>query len=84
MSILITCGCGDTDQFARDAYKLIFPGHPIPPIVSSLYALQQIKGFPQSGTTYEQAKALLTSDAKFAFFFGDGQVYDLLKGTRYA
>lgn len=84
MNVIVSCGCNDTDQFARDAYKLIFSGHPMPPIVSSLYALQQIKGFPQSGPTYEQAKALLTSDAKYAFYFGDGQAYDLLTGRRYA
>lgn len=84
MNVLVTCGCGDTDQFARDAYKLIFPGHPMPPVVSSLYALGKVKDFPTSGTLYEQAKALLTSDAKYAFYFGDGQVYDLLTGERYA
>lgn len=84
MNVLITCGCGDTDQFARDAYELLRPGHPMPPLVSSLYAYHQVKGVPTSGKVYQLARAALSSDEKYAYFFGDGQVYDLLKGVRIA
>lgn len=83
-NVIVSCGCNDTDQFAKDAYRLLFPEHPLPPIVSSLYAYNQVKGVPTSGKVYELAKAALLSDATYAYFFGDGQVYDLLKGVRIA
>lgn len=83
-NVIVSCGCGNTDQFAKDAYNLLFPRHPLPPIVSSLYAYNQIKGVPKSGKEYELAHAALVSDGKYAYYFGDGQVYDLLKGVRIA
>lgn len=81
---IVSCGCGETDQFAQDAYRLLFPKHPMPPLVSSLYAYNQLKGVPHEGKTYELAKAALISNGKYAYFFGDGQIYDLLKGVRIA
>lgn len=33
MRLIITCGCGDTTQFAKDAFKILFPKEDIPDIV---------------------------------------------------
>lgn len=84
MNVIVHCGCGDTAQFAQDAYRMLFPRHPMPPLVSSLYAYGQVKGAPKQGKEYELARAALLSNGKYAYFFGDGQIYDLLKGVRIA
>lgn len=75
MNLIVTCGCGDTDAFAKDAFSIIFPSAPTPPIVS------QPGDF---GRWQAQVDALLKSGAKFAYYLGDDELWDLKKGVRVA
>lgn len=76
---IITCGCGETDKFANNAFRLLF-GHDEPPI---------IKHNPVSFTDerIEQIiSALLKSKNSYAYYFKHGddvfEAWDLLKGVR--
>lgn len=33
MRLIITCGCGDTTQFAKDAFRILYPNESIPEVV---------------------------------------------------
>lgn len=33
MKLIITCGCGDTTQFAKDAFRIVFPKEDLPIVV---------------------------------------------------
>lgn len=33
MRLIITCGCGDTTQFAKDAFKIAFPKEDLPVVI---------------------------------------------------
>lgn len=33
MRLIISCGCGNTTDFARDAFKILFKGEPVPEVV---------------------------------------------------
>lgn len=73
MNKIVTCGCGDTDQFARDAFHLIFPKRPIPPIEVA-----------DPSCSNKQVAALAKSEGKYAYYFGPTETWDLLKGVRVA
>lgn len=79
--LIYTCGCGDTDSFARSAYKLLFPDTEVPEIVHP--PLNHV-----SQRITEMARALEATKDPFAVcFISDEQglqVYDLLKGKRLA
>lgn len=77
--LLITCGCGDTDKFATDAFKILFPGIDMPPIRHGI-------GHKEPGIIVEYVNALMKSDAKYAYYLkadsADLEAWDLLKGLR--
>lgn len=33
MRLIITCGCGDTTEFAKDAFRILFPGEETPQVL---------------------------------------------------
>lgn len=33
MRIIITCGCGDTTQFAKEAFKILYPDEKVPKLI---------------------------------------------------
>lgn len=33
MRLIITCGCGDTTQFAKDAFRIMYPKEKLPEVV---------------------------------------------------
>lgn len=77
--MIFTCGCGDTDKFAQDAFKILFPNKEIPSIVHGIS-----KKDPQ--IIREYATALVKGQEKFAYYFGwdktDLEAWNLLKGLR--
>lgn len=75
MDTIVTCGCGDTDQFVKDAFPLLFKGRPLPPISHTTDHLE--------GDSAKQiAQALNKAKEKFAYYFHDEEIWDLLKGVR--
>lgn len=72
---IFTCGCGDTDSFAKDAFHILFPDR-IPPIPTS-----QKPNFPK----WERyLQALNVSKDKFAYYVTPAELWDLLKGVQVA
>ena len=81
---IYSCGCGNTDQFARDAFKLLFPYEPVPPIVHPPHDYNFA-----SPSLQKVANAFTKSDKPFAIYCmmsedGEGAIWDLLKGKRLA
>lgn len=75
---ILTCQCGDTPQFAREAFKVLFPDREVPMVLQ----MNDI-AVEQSNNPY--IKALKKATDKFAFYYGPGgEVWDLLKGVRVA
>lgn len=75
--IIVTCGCGDTDKFAADAFKILFKDRPLPPISHE-------EGWLGNDRANQMVRALNKSKEKFAYYFNGEEVWDLLKGVRYA
>lgn len=77
--IIYSCGCGDTDKFAADAYRILKLGDKTPQI---LHTRGQIEGV-EIGVL---DKALKLADEKYAYYvrFDDNhtEIWDLLKGVR--
>lgn len=78
MKIIYTCGCGDTDSFAKDAFRILFPHLPIPPLVSQK---PQNVEFAKWGRYLD---ALNSSHDKFAYYITPTELWDLLKGVQVA
>lgn len=74
---IITCGCGDTDKFAKDAFKLLFPKEDVPPIT-------QTPNFSEFGEWEIYPKAMAKAKQKYAFYITDDELWDLIKGVRVA
>lgn len=69
--LIVTCGCGDTDKFATDAFKILFPTKERPPL--------------QHGFRPEDSSiSINVNDTKrYAYYLHGGEeVWDLLKGVR--
>lgn len=84
--VIVTCGCGDTDSFAQDAFKLLFPKHPLPLIKN---AEELVESAVPSSIAREQLKALHKAKTKFAYYMkfdeeDNFECWDLLKGVRIA
>lgn len=77
--LLITCGCRDTDKFAADAFKILFPAIVMPPIRQGI-------GHKEPEIIKDYATALIRGKEKFAYYFkwdsGDLEAWDLLRGVR--
>lgn len=77
--LIISCGCGDTDSFAKDAYALIFPDSPLPPIMTTDQAEEEFLHTPEA---YQKLLALAHAKEKYAYLFQDAHVWDLLTGVQ--
>ncbi len=76
---IATCGCGNTDDFAKDAYKLLFKKEGCPIIKHrSIYSPDE--------RVRETVQALEKSYEPYAYYFKHSdkvfEVWDLLKGVR--
>lgn len=80
MSFIVSCDCGDTQKFALDAFRLLFPNAEPPELVSVETALATVAE-PQ---WERQLQALQRTDQKFAYLFREEEVWDLMKGVRIA
>lgn len=78
MTAIVTCGCGDTEKFAIDAFKILFKDRPIPEVISQS---------PQNVDFAKWApyiKAAEKAGDKYAYYLTDEEMWDLLKGVRNA
>lgn len=66
MRLIITCGCSDTSQFAKDAFKILFKDGPMPKVIEE-----------SADTPY----ALLLDIKRYNDGM-KLEVYDLMKGKR--
>lgn len=65
MRLIITCGCGDTTQFAKDAFKILHPDEETPEVVElSKETRPLIRIFLLTVTPKDEADKIL--DTKFA------------------
>lgn len=84
--VIITCHCGDTDKYAKDAYKIVFPGHK--PVIMR-YDTGEVENQPDLFRHFmskDEYKAVCKGKP-FAFavhlpcdYDDEEVVYDLLKG----
>lgn len=72
---ILTCGCGETDKFAATAFRLLFKEKPMPPINHS-------SGRLEGDQVNKMVEALGKSKEKFAYYFSEEEIWDLLKGVR--
>lgn len=78
MNAVVTCGCGDMDAFAKDAFKMLFKDRELPEII------------PQNSKKVDFAKwapyleAAKKSQTKYAYYLTDNELWDLKKGVRIA
>lgn len=75
-SFIFHCGCGDTESFSKAAFKIAFPDRKLPLVTS------EVERLPESAQP--TARALSKGDHKFAVYYAEDQVFDLLKGIRLA
>lgn len=79
MERILTCGCGDTDKFAMDAFKLLFPLEEVPLVVHSM-------GVIRNKLLRTVVNGLLDGKEKYAYFILASEksvaVWDLLKGVQ--
>lgn len=74
---ILACDCGDTQTFAKDAFKLLFPGEKLPPIT-------QTPDFCEFGEWGKYLGAILKSEQKYAYYVAEDGLWDLLKGVQVA
>lgn len=83
MRIIYSCNCNDTEAFVKDAYRILFPNQPLPPI-------QQVETLvEQTGANSRSRKelaAIQKAKGKFAFLYDSdsGEFWDLIKGVQIA
>lgn len=76
MSTILTCGCGDTDKFAKVAFKLLFHKTKLPSVVHTM-------GVISNNDLRQIVTALTTQHEKYAYYISDElQVWDLIKGVQ--
>lgn len=78
MPIIVTCGCGDTDNYAVAAFKILFRNQPTPEVVSQTYKNVEFEKWAPYIEAAEKAKE------KYAYYLTETQMWDLLKGERIA
>lgn len=79
MKHIVTCGCGDTDDYAVAAFKILFPKERVPKVVSQ--AREDVTF--GKWTPYIQAARKLEEE-KYAYYLTDDEMWDLLEGERIA
>lgn len=82
MKYLVHCGCGNTGEFAKDAFKMLFPDKELPKTIDSRIQLKLMSNkFPE----YEdEIRALYNSEEAYAYYIDTEtkEMWDLLKGAR--
>lgn len=76
------CGCGNTGDFARDAFAMLFSNEEEPTIIDSRI---QLKGLIKKHPEYEdEMRALVNAEEPYAYCFALDEiaVWDLLQGVR--
>lgn len=77
--LIYTCGCGDTDRFAKDAFKLLFPTEKMPTISHNL-------GIINDSDLRKVINGLAKNTQKYAYYIlqidGRISVWDLLEGVQ--
>lgn len=76
MGVIYSCECGDTEAFAKDAFRLLFPDEELPEIIPHA---QQNMNFDKWAPYIQAAQK---SDEKYAYYLTDTEMWDLLKGVR--
>lgn len=90
MRLIITCGCGDTTQFAKDAFKIMFPKDKIDKLVEKpdsdllLTINNYLSDYVGKDIDFSEPYALLLDDE---YYNKDMErqmvkIYDLIKGAR--
>lgn len=78
-NILFTCGCGNTDKFAQDAFRILFPKEKVP-------FVQHTLGLPPTDDIAKIVHAIKQDKKKFAYLFryddNHTEAWDLIKGKR--
>lgn len=76
MGVIYSCECADTEAFAKDAFRVLFPGQDLPKVI------------PQNGdfSGFEEwlpyIQAAQKAKEKYAYYLTDTEMWDLLKGVR--
>lgn len=68
-NIIITCTCKGTPAFAKDAFQILYPGQPVPEIVSEKNQIYTVAEKWQGTNFGNYAKALAKNQEKFAYYF---------------
>lgn len=88
MNYIITCGCGNTDDFVRDALPLLLGEVPEHSYYSGVEEIDQLMLTLPKSQFKDQLRALRYGPEKFAYYYelGEGYTiaacYDLVKGLR--
>lgn len=72
---IVTCGCKDTDTFAKNAFRLLFERKDYPP-------LRHHQTFSQNTEVLEMVTALERTKRPYAYYFNGEEVWDLMKGVK--
>lgn len=79
MEEIVTCGCNDTDSFAKDAFRILFHDVDVPPISHN-------RSISQNPQICEFVNSLEKNDKAYAYYFKEDssniEAWDLLKGVR--
>ena len=89
MKIILSCKCGDTPTFARDAYSLLFPDAPTPNTYIGGAAIERAASrFSSTSEAYQYIMGVANSREKYAVYLdvndngGIVEAYNLLTGNR--
>lgn len=84
--VIVSCRCGDTDEFAKSAYHLLFPDTELPEFLSGKAEVSRLYNELPNNTMSEHLLALLRSPQKYARYmeYEDDLLveWDLIKGER--
>lgn len=82
MRVIFSCSCGNTDEFAKDAFKILFPKEELPELVAGRV---MAKSLSQKLPDFrDEIMALHNSNEPFAYYIDTEtkEMWDLLKGVR--
>lgn len=82
--IIVHCGCGNTHQFALDAYRLLFPDQSLPEVVAGTDSVKQFADLTPQVVPHLRALIKTPPFARL-FEYNDTTLvheWDLLKGEQ--
>lgn len=82
--IIVHCGCGNTEQFALDAYHLLFPNTPTPEVVAGIDSAKQFATLTPQVASHLQALLKTPPFARLFEYTSTTLIHewDLLKGEQ--